>query len=109
MLFRFRKVILILALIAVLGILLHAFIPHHHSEESFGMGLQVALHSEDRKYWFLSLLSLFVIGGLINKVINAYRPLSYGQFYFLVFCPSNFFDPVNKGLRRGILHPKLCG
>lgn len=109
MLFGFKNLLLVIAIIVMSGTLLHAVIPHDHPEEIFGTGIQAALHSEDKKWWLLLLLSFFIaLGGLLKNGLTHDHSLSVRRpSFWLTFGFSKILDPIREALRMGILHPKL--
>ena len=103
--FSKRYVAVLLAGLLLFSMAFHAFVPHHHQHFAFGEGIQAATHGQERKLWFVLLL----LG------------LAVGRFRFTGSC-GGFFTrltmavraggvrhSLQDALRRGIMHPKICG
>lgn len=102
-----KKVLVVMAILALSAFALHAVYFHHaHPAEFFGTGMQVVLHGESRKFLAFALIALFVflifariaLFGLFQTVFVSYI---LGLFSF------NQNSLFRELLRTGILHPKL--
>lgn len=82
----------------------HALIPHEHQHFAFGEGIAAALHGEERKPWFATLLAGLVPTGLL---LAAFRP--FGKPAFAGAMPDGVRHHLHEAFQRGILHAKLCG
>ncbi len=106
-----RNLVLIIAIALIFSFVLHDIIPHHHPHQLFGNGPQAALHSNDKKWWYLMLLAfVFVTTDLVNKWrldTGGKRNIFFISPYFRLDI-AKLFNPILQALRRGILNPKLC-
>ena len=116
--FKLKYLLIIVALGLVLSFGLHSIeFHHHHAHLIFGEGLYAILHTNDKKWWFFLLLSAIISIALaillkqsdaLTKHVVALQestPLPNRFIFDTLF----FFDPIQQALRRGILHPKICG
>lgn len=74
---------------------------HHHPSQAFGDDrIEAALHGEDKKSFVAAVLA--PAPSVMHDQTNAV-PL------FTILLAAACWLPLSRALRRGIMHPKLCG
>ena len=111
-LFRTKNVLFILALLLILSFCLHALSHHEHPKDLFGEGPQAAFHGEDKKWWalFIALSLSLAYVSFFRKQRDAASQISrQGETFPPARGSLILFDPLHEALRKGVMHPKICG
>lgn len=82
----------------------------HDHPKFMGEGVQAIVHGQDKKWFLLLFLNIFLLWTGIGKSlvldIKSHHT-SFARVFKAFYFVSKLFDPLVRGFRRGIIHPKI--
>lgn len=107
--------LILISIVILAAMMLHAVEFDHHHPSVLGEGIQATLHSDDRKRLFVTILAASLVIAYVVSVVSLYAKniLILSGPRLIASCGDVRgigwrHDLLMRGLRRGIIHPKLC-